>query len=104
MGSDIDTMRAARWRILRAIRKGGHIGLSEEILHDTMRSLFPLLTTQLWLRDHLDYLEREGLVEVDRHPSTAWDVHLTGPGYELVDYIAPEHPGVLRTPQPWRAP
>lgn len=104
MASDIDTMRAARWRILRAIRKGGHIGLSEEILHDTMRSLFALHATQLWIRDHLDYLEREGLVSLSRHPSAPWDVHLTGAGYELTDYIAPDHPGVMRPPRPWITP
>lgn len=100
MSSDVEVLRAARWRVLKAVRKGGHIGLSEDILYDTIRALFPVQVTHLWLRDQLDYLEREGLLTIDQHPARPWDVHLTDDGYEYVDYISPVRPGVARPPAP----
>ena len=101
MQSDIETTRAARWRLLVAVRKGGYIGLSEAIIIDTLRALFARHATQGWVRDHMDYLEREDMLTIERHAALPWYVHLTGAGYEFVDYIAPDHIGIARPPRPW---
>lgn len=86
---------AVRWDILRTCRIAGHIGTSENILREVIRSEW-VAVTQKVVRDELHYLEQRRLIEVQRSEISAWIVKLTRHGYDVVDYQVDCEEGIRR--------
>ena len=86
---------AIRWSILRTCRVGGHIGATEAMLLEVVRSEY-LGVTKRMIRDELHYLEERELVKVERSEIKPWRATLTNHGFDVADYMVPCHEGINR--------
>lgn len=98
----IDNMKqvhiaALRWTILRTLKVGGHLGATEQMCLDVARSEYMGVTGQR-IRNEFDYLERRGLVAIERSDLRAWRATLTRSGRDVVDYEVDVEPGITRPP------
>lgn len=88
-----------RWAILRTIRVGGHLGATDAMIREAVRSEYPFTDTVI-VRNELAYLESRKLVVVHRSELEAWRAELARFGRDIVDYQVPCDPGISRPPRP----
>ena len=86
-----------RWDILRTCRMGGHVGATENMIREVVRSEW-IGVTQNAIRDELHYLEDRDLVKIKKSDIYAWRITLTRTGYDIADYQVPCEEGIHRPP------
>ena len=96
---EIQITESARWYALVSVRVAGYLGASEQWVRDGIRQIFPASTTDDWVREILDYLERRNLVIVERRVGRPWWIRLDRYGYDVVDYSVECDPGIARPPR-----
>lgn len=89
---------AARWHILCIIDAARPKGASETIIQTAIMPVVPMLQHQV--RRELDYLEKRGLVSIERN-EPVWYVEITRPGIDIVQYEADVEPGIARPKKYW---
>lgn len=83
-----------RWLILSVLWHGRPYGVSESVMMLTARDVL-LRVTSDQVRAELCYLEKRGLVKVDRRQAV-WHAELTADGESVVDYRIECPPGIAR--------
>ena len=86
-----------RWDIIRTCRVAGHLGATENMIREVIRSGW-VGATQKAIRDELHYLESRKLVTVERSEIAPWRLCLTRYGYDVADYQVPCEDGIHRPP------
>lgn len=96
-GIDTKYLPAVRWSIVRTLRVGGHLGATETMLMEVLRSEW-MTFSQSALRSELHYLESRELIEVEQSEIDPWRARLSRHGYDLADYQIDCLPGIHRPP------
>lgn len=92
-----------RWQLMRALEVGAPSMLNQSLLLTVIRALYPDANDRE-IRRELDYLEKRGLVKVDKGPdeSGPWRAELTRDGFDVALYTATCDPGIARPPKYWK--
>ena len=100
-GAQIE-LESVRWLILQAVKLGGHVGATDEMILPAVRSSW-IGVSMDQIRNEIEYLEQRKLVTTERPPIRPWRVRLTRHGHDLVDYVSDVAPGIDRPPKYWPA-
>lgn len=84
-----------RWYLILTLYNAQPVGCYEEVLLSTLQALYPD-TSQLEIRNQLDYLEERVLVELNREPGGRWFAKLRRYGIDLAEYTIDCAPGIGR--------
>ncbi|MCY3878043.1 MAG: hypothetical protein OXF74_02550 [Rhodobacteraceae bacterium] len=92
---NLKMLPGVRWEILRTLHVAGHLGATESMCMRVVDAAY-LGVTRDSLRDQLDYLEKRGLVAIERPELDDWRAALTRHGTDLVEYRIECEPGISR--------
>jgi len=100
----IDTAKvrreSMRWNILLTLNHARPCGAYEEVILETMQSIYPDATA-LELRRELDYLADRRLITLKQEPGNRWFADLTRHGTDVVEYTVECDPGIARPLKYW---
>ncbi len=89
-----------RWYLILALYNARPQEVVEEIVQQTMRSIYPDVTP-LEVRQQLDYLADRELVKLRKEPSGRWWSDLTRFGVDIAEYTIDCEPGISRPAKYW---
>lgn len=89
-----------RWVCLQVTHAGEPIGVSEQLLNNTVNGVLPNITPRE-LRLALDYLCERELIEISDRQTPNWFIKLTRCGFDVVEYTVECEPGIARPQKYW---
>ena len=93
---------AVRWDMLRVINNAGHLGATEPMFLQVLRSFYWFVDQKL-IRNQIHYLEERRLITSERSEINPWNVHMTNHGHDVYEYRVECHAGIARPRRSWSA-
>lgn len=91
-----------RWHLINTLNKARPYTSSEVFLLDVMRGIYPN-TTQLELRQQLEYLQDRKLIDLSKQPSGMWFADLNRLGVDIAEYTIDCQAGIARPEKYWES-
>lgn len=91
-----------RWHLINTLNKARPYTSSEVFLLDVMRGIYPD-TTQLELRQQLEYLQDRKLIDLTKQPSGMWFADLNRLGVDIAEYTIGCQAGIARPEKYWES-
>jgi hypothetical protein len=88
-----------RWLILLTLYQAQEIGLSENIILNSVQPCMPDVT-QTEIRRGMDYLVERDLITIEDRRRQVWFAKINRVGIDIVEYTIDCHPGIAR-PRKW---
>ncbi|MBS1186716.1 MAG: hypothetical protein H6R04_734 [Burkholderiaceae bacterium] len=89
-----------RWYLILALNNARPNELVEDVIQQTMQSIYPDVTP-IEVRKELDYLADRELVKLRKEPSGRWWADLTRYGVDIAEYTIACDPGIARPAKYW---
>jgi hypothetical protein len=88
-----------RWLVLLTLYQAQEIGLSENIILNSVQPCLPDVT-QMEIRRAMDYLAERDLMKIEDRHQPVWFAKINRYGMDIVEYTLPVDPGIAR-PRKW---